>query len=147
MASTDAFAVYRAMLLEKRRSLLAGLATKSKLHDEQSRAAEEDQAKTIQDQDIALRLNDLDYMQFRLIEEALDRTRTGNYGLCCGCGKPIAPKRLAALPWARYCLACQEKRDASVESGEQILPPPGRVQVSDELVMELMRHWRDEQEL
>lgn len=147
MSSTDVFAVYRAMLLEKRRSLLAGLAMKSKLHDEESGAAEEDQAKTIQDQDIALRLNDLDYLQFRLIEEALDRTRTGSYGLCCGCGRTIAPKRLAALPWARYCLACQEKQDASGEDGEQVSPPPGRVQVSDELVMELMRHWRDEQEL
>lgn len=28
-------------------------------------------------------------------------------GICCDCGDPIEPERLAALPSARRCLDCQ----------------------------------------
>jgi len=147
MALTDRSGEYQAMLLEKRRALLAGLAVKLKFHEDLDGGAEEDQAKVIQDQDIALRLTDLDYLQFRLIEEALERTQTGEYGICCGCQKPIALKRLAALPWAKYCIACQERRDATEEDRQDAVIAVGRVPLSDELVLELMRNWRDEQEL
>jgi DnaK suppressor protein len=43
------------------------------------------------------------------IEEALVRLREGNYGLCADCGVEISEKRLKALPFARRCVACQEK--------------------------------------
>jgi len=29
-------------------------------------------------------------------------------GECVQCGSEIEPKRLEAIPWARYCLKCQE---------------------------------------
>jgi DnaK suppressor protein len=45
-----------------------------------------------------------------LIEGALRRIETGNFGLCQACGKPIAPERLEALPWANDCVACHSKR-------------------------------------
>jgi len=48
---------------------------------------------------VSLRLNSLDYVQLRLVEEALDRIHTGDYGVCLACEKPIPPKRLQALPW------------------------------------------------
>jgi RNA polymerase-binding transcription factor len=28
----------------------------------------------------------------------------GTYGVCEICGKPIGEERLAAIPWARYCI-------------------------------------------
>jgi DnaK suppressor protein len=34
----------------------------------------------------------------------------GGYGSCDDCGQPIAPDRLAALPWATRCIACQSRR-------------------------------------
>jgi DnaK suppressor protein len=34
-----------------------------------------------------------------------------DYGLCEDCEEEIAPKRLALLPYAAYCPACQAKRD------------------------------------
>lgn len=43
------------------------------------------------------------------IEEALVRLREGNYGRCADCGIDISEKRLLALPFARRCVACQEK--------------------------------------
>ena len=61
------------------------------------------------DEFISLHLNSLDYGQLRLIEEALDRFRAGDYGVCLACEEPIPAKRLQALPWARYCVSCQEE--------------------------------------
>src|ERR1039457_1038109 len=33
----------------------------------------------------------------------LHRIRIGNYGICEASGKPIAPDRLRAIPWTRFC--------------------------------------------
>jgi DnaK suppressor protein len=34
-----------------------------------------------------------------------------DFGLCEECEEDIAPKRLAAIPYATLCVACQAKRD------------------------------------
>ena len=41
------------------------------------------------------------------IEDALKRIEAGTYGVCVNCGKPIAEERLAAIPWATYCIDCK----------------------------------------
>lgn len=46
----------------------------------------------------------------RQVEEALGRIDEGSYGVCDECGQPISLKRLEAVPWALYCISCQEKR-------------------------------------
>jgi len=38
------------------------------------------------------------------IQAALERIEKGTYGLCVTCGKPIAPERLEAVPWAARCI-------------------------------------------
>ena len=43
------------------------------------------------------------------IEAALQRLDDGKYGLCEGCGQPIAEARLDAMPAARYCVEDQAK--------------------------------------
>ncbi len=48
--------------------------------------------------------------QLRSINEALQRISDGTYGVCAECEKPISPKRLQAVPWAKYCISCQEQR-------------------------------------
>ena len=37
------------------------------------------------------------------VEEAIRRIRAGTYGTCEESGQPIPPKRLRAIPWARFC--------------------------------------------
>jgi DnaK suppressor protein len=54
------------------------------------------------------------HSQLSLVRVALERLREGSFGECLHCGKPIGEKRLDALPWTPYCIACQEK----VENGE-----------------------------
>ena len=39
------------------------------------------------------------------IDAALERIDDGTYGSCEICGKPIAPERLRAIPWATRCIA------------------------------------------
>lgn len=40
------------------------------------------------------------------VDEALHRVDTGTYGVCEGCGQPIAAERLEVRPFARRCIAC-----------------------------------------
>jgi DnaK suppressor protein len=47
----------------------------------------------------------------RNLTQALERIRRGTFGECAECGNEIEPKRLEAIPWARYCLKCQELRE------------------------------------
>src|SRR5215470_941444 len=100
---------YRRMLLEKRDAVLAGLGTKVNDLSRSGRVAEEDQAQQSHEEFVSLRLNGIEYLQLRQVKEALDRLQTGDFGICMACDQPIAPKRLQALPWAKYCVRCQEQ--------------------------------------
>jgi DnaK suppressor protein len=42
------------------------------------------------------------------INEALDRIDTGSFGTCLSCGQEISAIRLNPIPWAQYCITCQE---------------------------------------
>jgi len=57
---------------------------------------------------VMLAVSENESKQLALIDEAVLRIDDDEYGRCQNCLKEINPKRLAALPWARYCLDCQE---------------------------------------
>ena len=120
-------AMYRKMLIEKRKSVLAGLGIKFDTLAKMGRVAEEDQAQLSHDEFVSLRLNSLDYVQLRMVEEALDRIHTGDYGICLLCEKPIPTKRLQALPWAKYCVTCQQNLgNVDTAESDEIRSRPGR---------------------
>jgi DnaK suppressor protein len=100
--------LYRQMLEDKRTAVLASLGAKFDTMARLGRVAEDDQAQISHDEFVSLRLNSLDYAQLRLIEEALDRLESGDYGICLACEEPIPTKRLQAVSWARYCVDCQD---------------------------------------
>ena len=60
------------------------------------------------DEWLFLRQNRLECELLRELEAALRRLAGGEYGICQGCREPISAKRLEALPWARFCVGCQE---------------------------------------
>jgi DnaK suppressor protein len=101
--------LYRRALLARKAEVLSNLGVKFDTVAAMGRVAEEDQAQVSHDEYISLSLNSLDFQQLGLVEEALDRIKVGDYGSCQACGDPIPDKRLKAVPWARYCLACQEQ--------------------------------------
>jgi DnaK suppressor protein len=45
------------------------------------------------------------------INAALDRIDAGRFGECANCSQQISTKRLIAVPWAKYCITCQELID------------------------------------
>ena len=61
--------------------------------------------------DFAVRSLELENGWLRQIDAALKRIDDGEFGTCLDCEEPISPKRLAAVPWATYCLRCQELDD------------------------------------
>lgn len=60
---------------------------------------------------VMLAVSENESRQLTLIDEALLRIDDDEYGVCQNCEKDINPKRLAALPSARYCLDCQELQE------------------------------------
>lgn len=48
--------------------------------------------------------------EIQAIRHAIARLDAGHYGLCTSCGTPIDAARLAALPTAAHCIACERER-------------------------------------
>ena len=85
------------------------------------RAADEESAQDIADKaassytkEFLFHQSNNDRQLLSLVEEALARIREGTFGECVNCGNEVNPKRLEAVPWTRYCIACQER----VEQGQ-----------------------------
>ena len=108
--------LHREMLLTKRRQLLQGRA-ESSLLAEWGPVAEDDQPPMLHDQVVTLHQQGLVYHTLRLIDAALDRVAAGEFGTCLACGEPISNRRLNAIPWAEYCIGCQENLARCEESG------------------------------
>ncbi|HTB14859.1 MAG TPA: TraR/DksA family transcriptional regulator [Bryobacteraceae bacterium] len=58
---------------------------------------------------------DREFNQLRKVHAALRRIEDGCFGICQECEEEIHPKRLAAVPWAPYCIRCQEALDGNRE--------------------------------
>lgn len=96
-------------LLAKREEMRDHLGMRFDMLAGMGRVAEDDQALLSHEEFLSLDRNHRDYEQLRLIEEALERLQSGEYGICEDCQEPIPGKRLQAIPWAKYCVRCQEK--------------------------------------
>jgi DnaK suppressor protein len=69
---------------------------------------------------IFLNRNSIDMKLLREIADALRRMDRDHYGVCMECEEPISSKRLDAVPWAKYCVSCQEKIAARIADGETV---------------------------
>lgn len=67
-----------------------------------------DRANNAYNRELMFSLSDTERNTLLLIENALRRMDDGSYGRCSNCGQNIALPRLEALPWARFCVDCQE---------------------------------------
>jgi DnaK suppressor protein len=80
-----------------------------------------DQVQLMGDRELAIRNLDRDSNALRQIHRALSRIANGTYGICLNCEEDISPKRMAAVPWAAFCIKCQEKVDLrEIETDETI---------------------------
>ncbi len=56
-------------------------------------------------------LTDREKRKLLQIDDALDRIEDETYGQCEECGCKIPRARLKVLPFAKYCVECQEKNE------------------------------------
>lgn len=70
-----------------------------------------DEVQLAGERELAIRNLDRDSNMLRQIRRALDRIADGSYGVCLHCEEDISPKRINAVPWAAYCIKCQEQVD------------------------------------
>jgi DnaK suppressor protein len=82
-----------------------------------------DQVQRAADRELALRQLELDSSRLRGLRNALERIEDGSYGTCQRCDSEISFKRLKAVPWAAYCLQCQEFADQEGEESREELVP------------------------
>jgi DnaK suppressor protein len=67
-----------------------------------------DRANNAYNRELNFSLSDSERQLLFQVEDALRRIDEGAYGRCNNCGQPIALPRLQAIPWARFCIDCQE---------------------------------------
>jgi len=69
---------------------------------------------------IFLNRNTIDMKLLREVSDALHRIDQDTYGICMECDEPISAKRLDAVPWARFCVTCQELISTRIADGELV---------------------------
>src|SRR5437763_6559213 len=76
-----------------------------------------DEVQNAAERELAIRNLDRESQLLRSVRGALARMQEGTYGVCLHCEEDINPKRLNAVPWAGYCIQCQEIADRHQDEG------------------------------
>jgi RNA polymerase-binding transcription factor DksA len=71
------------------------------------------------DRDFALSLVSSEQEALHEVEEAINRIKTGTFGICELTGKPIAKERLLAVPFARYSVESQAQMEKTMRRNVQ----------------------------
>lgn len=103
---------YRGLLEDKHKDLLSTSSNRDEIAIETA-ADEMDRLQQQLNREVVIRRLDRTSKLLRSVKAALDRIEDDIYGVCLRCEEPIAEKRLKAIPWAPYCVACQETIDRS----------------------------------
>src|SRR5947207_13779044 len=101
---------YKAMLEAKKAELSAGLRNREDIAIEKTPDAI-DEVQLAGERELAIRNLDRESTLLRSVRAALARIADGSYGTCMHCEEEITPKRLNAVPWAGFCIRCQEAAD------------------------------------
>ena len=123
MARKEAMAKMRQVLITRRdalRKALAGDLSLLKALREQTSGDVVDFALDSVQDEINSQLAEVESRELSNIEAALEKMRDGTYGKCEGCNDSIPLIRLQALPYASYCINCQQEleRNGEVRRGQ-----------------------------
>jgi len=105
---------YRDRLLEERAALLGVVGRNEDYGREADTEATQDPADKASNsytKELLFSQSTNDRIILTQINEALERMDDGEYGVCVNCGQEVQPKRLEAVPWARYCITCQDLQE------------------------------------
>ncbi|SRR6056297_1420879 len=125
MARKDALTKLRDVLVRRRdalrRAMAGDLNQLQELRDQGPGDMLDAAVDTAQDE-LNSQLLEVESRELEQIEEALNRLKTGSFGLCEECEKPIPLKRLQALPYATECIECKRKSESQSGSAAQATP-------------------------
>lgn len=79
-----------------------------------------DEVQHASERELAIRNLDRESNLLRNVRSALRRINDGTFGTCLHCEEEISPKRVAAVPWAPYCIQCQEQADKLQAEGDEM---------------------------
>jgi DnaK suppressor protein len=114
MARKDAILSMRQILIMRRDALRTALAGDLSLLKElraQNSSDVIDAALDSAQDEISSQLAEVESRELASIENALERMREGQYGVCEGCSCSIPLARLNALPYATLCIECQREQE------------------------------------
>jgi DnaK suppressor protein len=80
-----------------------------------------DEVQHASERELAIRNLDRESNLLRNVRAALRRIEEGSFGVCLHCEEDINPKRLNAVPWAAFCIQCQEIADRQTAEGAENL--------------------------
>ena len=80
--------------------------TQSEEREQVQADGKSDNAHLWEESDIRDGLDDEAATELRLVNKALARIETGDYGTCTNCHKAISQARLEAVPYAELCIDC-----------------------------------------
>src|SRR5436309_9100308 len=80
-----------------------------------------DEVQHAAERELAIRNLDRESHLLRNVRLALRRLEDGSFGTCLHCEEEISPKRLAAVPWAAFCIERQEQADRNQDEGNEML--------------------------
>ena len=110
MSRKEAILNLRNVLVQRRdalrRTLAGDLSSLKELKGQASGDVVDAALDTVQDE-INSQLAEVESRELALTENALERMRDGQYGLCETCNEAIPMARLSALPYATLCIGCQ----------------------------------------
>src|SRR5579875_1789022 len=101
---------FRRLLETKQRELLAGSSDRAEILIENA-AEEFDRLQQQLNREVAIRNLDRESKLLKEVQAAMARVEDETFGICLRCEEDIPEKRLKALPWAAYCVSCQETID------------------------------------
>ncbi|MCA1591258.1 MAG: TraR/DksA family transcriptional regulator [Acidobacteria bacterium] len=113
---------YRDRLLERRESLFRQVTEAeltSRERDLEATQDPADMAANAYTKELLISMSANDRRLLELIDEALVRVEAGEYGECVNCGEPVQEKRLDAVPWARFCLKCQDLQERGLLNNDE----------------------------
>ena len=105
---------YKKKLQSRREELMKTIART----EEEGRQADDDQTVDLADKaansytkEFLFGMTNTDRTILSMIDAALKRIQSNEYGLCANCQEEMQQKRLEAVPWAKHCISCQEKME------------------------------------
>jgi DnaK suppressor protein len=114
---TNSSEVFRRKLVDHQKEILNLYQRDLKVGQEASDDGTEDivdRANNSYNREFMFALSDAERQMLLEIEDALERLDEGGYGICLNCSDDIPKIRLRAVPWARYCIDCQEQVEQGV---------------------------------